>query len=83
MKNGEYISASEVSEFSFCNVAYYLDMEGYPRGTGSSERMENGRQMHSKLEPSYKRVGLGLKITVGAMVIALISLIIVFLEMIH
>lgn len=83
MKEEDYISASKVSEFSFCNVAWYLDKEGYPRGNGSSERMENGRTMHSKLEPSYRRVGTGLKITLVALMIASLSFIVLLLEMIH
>lgn len=68
------ISASEISEYEFCNVAWYMDIEGYPRGHGSRVRIENGKEMHAKLDPSFKRVSIGMKLSVILLMSALIAL---------
>ena len=72
MKEDGTLTASEISEYSFCSVAWYMDSNGYPRSPYSSRRMERGRAMHKKLEPRYKRVSIASKITVSAAVILLI-----------
>lgn len=72
MKEDGTLTASEISEYSFCSVAWYMDQNGYPRGSHSSKRLERGRTMHKKLEPSYNRVRIASKVTVTAAVILLV-----------
>lgn len=69
MRKDGTISASEVSEYSFCNVAWYMDSEGYPRSKVSSMRMENGKKMHKQLEPKYKRAGAAAKVSIFSLVV--------------
>ena len=40
-----------------------MDLEGYPRGHGSRARIDNGKELHAKLDPSFRRVCLGMKIS--------------------
>ncbi len=69
MKSDGSVSASEISQYSFCSVAWYMDDNGYPRSTYSSRRMEHGREMHEKLEPRYKRSGVVSKISLAAILV--------------
>ncbi|HKJ96562.1 MAG TPA: hypothetical protein VJ944_02330 [Thermoplasmataceae archaeon] len=75
MKDDGTLSASEISEYSFCSVAWYMDSNGYPRSTISSKRMENGRKMHKKLEPRYKRVSIAARLSIAAIVLLSIILV--------
>ncbi len=72
MKPDGTVSASEISEYSFCSVAWYMDKNGYPRSAHSSRRMEQGRRMHQKLEPKYRQVTLASKISIGGAIIVVL-----------
>lgn len=72
MKEDGTLTASEISEYSFCSVAWYMDQNGYPRGSGSSRRLEMGREMHRKLEPRYNRVSAAVKISLSSAVFLII-----------
>lgn len=74
MRSDGTLSASEISEYSFCSVAWYMDSNGYPRSTQSSQRMEKGRKMHQKLEPRYRRVSVAARISIVAIVLLSIVL---------
>jgi hypothetical protein len=50
----EFISASEISKYVFCNVSWYLDKEGAPRNPGSGIRMQRGVQSHSSLKKRHR-----------------------------
>lgn len=50
----EFISASEISKYVFCNVSWYLDREGAPRNHGSGIRMQKGVQSHSSLKKRHR-----------------------------
>lgn len=52
-RSARFISASEVSKYVFCNVAWYLDKEGAPRNRGSGVRMQKGIKSHSTLKRRY------------------------------
>jgi CRISPR/Cas system-associated exonuclease Cas4 (RecB family) len=56
------ISASEMSEFEFCNVSWYLNKEGYPRSSYSSARMQRGVEMHRRVQSGYSNSGGAIKI---------------------
>ncbi len=64
-----FVSASEISQFEFCNVAWYYQKEKYPRSRISSKRMATGRDRHRKLEKSYVSLTLMVRIMVVALVI--------------
>ena len=64
-----FVSASEISQFEFCNVAWYYQKEKYPRSRISSKRMAMGRNKHRKLEKSYVSLTLVVRIMVVALVI--------------
>ena len=64
-----YVSASEISQYEFCNVAWYYQKEKYPRSKLSSKRMAIGRDRHQKLEKSYVSLTLMVRIMVVALVI--------------
>lgn len=51
------ISASELAEFDFCSVAWYLDKEGYRRSRIASVHMTNGRTMHKRVSVTHRRAG--------------------------
>ena len=64
-----YVSTSEISQYEFCNVAWYYQKEKYPRSKLSSKRMAIGRDRHRKLEKSYVSLTLMVRIMVVALVI--------------
>ncbi len=64
-----YVSASEISQYEFCNVAWYYQKEKYPRSKFSSKRMATGRDRHRKLEKSYISLTILVRIMVAALVI--------------
>ncbi len=49
------VSASEIAEFSYCSVAWYMDKEGYRRSGYANTRMTTGRIMHRRLETRVRR----------------------------
>lgn len=55
------VSASEVAEFAFCSVAWYLDKEGYRRSGIANTRMTTGRIAHRRMETSIRRSKVGVK----------------------
>ena len=68
----DIISASEIGEYEFCSVSWYLNKEGYPRSGYSSRRMETGREMHRQVDIGYRRSNGALK----AFMIVLVLLVI-------
>ncbi|MEM3675832.1 MAG: hypothetical protein QXV22_02110 [Thermoplasmataceae archaeon] len=80
MKDRRYISASEISEYVFCNVSWYMDVNGFPRNEGSSGRLEAGNKAHRKTETvrivSHKS-GYAKVATVAALILVLIILLMV------
>lgn len=82
MRKDGTISASEVSEYSFCNVAWYMDNNGYPRSSFSSKRMEHGKKMHRQLEPQYKRASIAARVSMIAAVIFSLALILFILGLV-
>ena len=64
-----YVSASEISQYEFCNVAWYYQKEKYPRSKLSSKRMAIGRDRHRKLEKTYVSLTLMVRMMVVALVI--------------
>lgn len=70
------ISASELAEFDFCSVAWYLDKEGYRRSRISSVHMTAGRDMHRRVSTYHKRAETTTRAgLVGAIVIAVLLVI--------
>ncbi|QRF74522.1 hypothetical protein Thermo_00003 [Thermoplasmatales archaeon] len=70
----KYVSASEISQYEFCNVAWYYQKEGYPRSKISSRRMASGRESHKKVEKSYVSLTLIVRILVIALVLVIAAL---------
>ncbi len=68
-REDERISASEISEYLFCNVSWYLDKEGAPRSKHSSARMQSGVRSHAALRRNYRATGKAIYVTVGALLI--------------
>ncbi|MHB1708676.1 MAG: hypothetical protein ACYCT2_04280 [Thermoplasmataceae archaeon] len=66
-----YVSASEISQYEFCNVAWYYQKEKYPRSRISSKSMARGRDRHRKLEKSYLSITFMVRIMVVALVIVI------------
>lgn len=67
------ISASDLAEFDFCSVAWYLDKEGYRRSRISSVHMTEGRTMHKRVSTFHRRAERTMLAgVVGAVVIALL-----------
>ncbi len=56
----EYISATDISEYVFCSVAWYMDREGFPRSTKSSKRFRKGTRKHKFLLTKYAALKLGI-----------------------
>ncbi len=71
------ISASELAEFDFCSVAWYLDKEGYRRSRISSVHMTAGRDMHKSVSVFHRRAEKTvLAGVIGAVAMALLIVII-------
>ncbi len=66
-KDDDRISASEISEYLFCNVSWYLDREGAPRSGHSSARMQAGVRSHAAVRRSYRATGRAIYVTAGAL----------------
>lgn len=67
------VSASEIAEYSFCSVAWYLDKEGYRRSGVANSRMTTGRIAHRRMETRIRRSRVGAKVyLIGAMLAALV-----------
>lgn len=67
------VSASEISEYEYCSVAWYMDKNGFRRSGISSTRMLEGTQIHKSVGISYRRsISLSKIGTVGALVIGAI-----------
>ncbi len=49
------VSASEVAEYAFCSVSWYMDKEGYRRSGYANTRMTTGKIMHRRLETRVRR----------------------------
>ncbi|MCL5665288.1 MAG: hypothetical protein M1315_00395 [Candidatus Thermoplasmatota archaeon] len=63
------VSASEISEYEYCSVAWYMDKNGYRRSGVSSTRMISGTQMHRSAGITYRRSVSWSKVgTVGALI---------------
>lgn len=43
------ISASEIAEYQFCSVAWFLDRNGVPRESGSNRRLMTGYMNHQQI----------------------------------
>ncbi len=46
----QFISASDLAEYSYCSTQWYMDKMGYPRDARTNSRMVTGRQMHQELD---------------------------------
>lgn len=55
------ISASEIGEYTFCSVAWYLDREGYRRSGIANTRMTTGKIAHRRMETRIRRSRIGIK----------------------
>ena len=73
------ISASEMSEFEFCSVSWYLDKEGYPRSGFSSQRMQRGIEMHRRVHTGYSRAGGAMKLLLVIFVVILVFVLYIYL----
>ncbi len=74
----DYISATEISEYVFCSVAWYMDKEGYPRSKETSKRFKRGTRRHRFLLAKYgfiKAAIVSLVIIVAVAIIVLVGLI--------
>jgi CRISPR/Cas system-associated exonuclease Cas4 (RecB family) len=49
------VSASEVAEYSYCSVSWYMDKEGYRRSGYANSRMTTGKVMHRRLETKLNK----------------------------
>ena len=68
LDSNEYISASEISSYVFCNVSWYMDREGYPRSSFSGERMKRGSRSHATLKWRYKLTRFAAALTLVAII---------------
>ncbi|MEM0156390.1 MAG: hypothetical protein QW597_07325 [Thermoplasmataceae archaeon] len=73
-----YVSASEISEYEYCNVAWYYQKENYPRSKISSTRMSVGRARHRRVERSYNALTKILKVL--GIVLAVVIVVIIYLN---
>lgn len=72
VKEKENISASEISEYLFCNVSWYLDQEGAPRSQHSSARMNAGVKSHATVKRRYRTSEVAVYLTAGILVITVV-----------
>ncbi len=49
------VSASELSEYDFCNVSWYFTRNGYERSPAGVQRLEKGTEMHRQYEINYEK----------------------------
>ncbi|MDS0257106.1 hypothetical protein ApAK_05390 [Thermoplasmatales archaeon AK] len=80
MKDNRYISASEISEYVFCNVSWYMDVSGYPRNEGSSKRFEVGNRAHRHTETVRvvsRRSGYAKVVSVATLIVVLLLIMMV------
>ncbi|MCL4332411.1 MAG: hypothetical protein M1148_01100 [Candidatus Thermoplasmatota archaeon] len=74
----DWLAASEIAQYDFCNVSWYLNREGVPRDVASNTRLVNGRQMHARLDRNISTnrslTGLltGMAIVVSAILVVLL-----------
>jgi CRISPR/Cas system-associated exonuclease Cas4 (RecB family) len=73
----ENISASEISEYAFCNVSWQLDREGAPRSGHSSARMKAGVRSHRKVGRSYRSTGMYIY-AISALLLATVAFILYY-----
>lgn len=75
-ENAEYISASEISQYEFCNVAWAMEKAGYPRSKFSSKRMSSGKNSHKNRGKLDQRTRGAMKVGLLAMILLLVSAIV-------
>jgi CRISPR/Cas system-associated exonuclease Cas4 (RecB family) len=80
MKHGkdekDYISATDISEYIYCSVAWYLDKEGFPRSKKSSRRFRRGTRKHRFLLRKYNALKVGIVVSSIIAVVLLMVIIV-------
>lgn len=68
-----YVSASEISQYEFCNVAWAMEKQGYPHSRISSRRMYNGRESHKNRGKREHRNRAAMKLSLLLMLFLLLT----------
>ena len=68
-----YVSASEISQYEFCNVAWAMEKQGYPHSRISSKRMYNGRENHKSRGKREQRNRATMKLALFLMLFLLVT----------
>jgi hypothetical protein len=74
----EFLSASEISKYVFCNVSWFLDKEGAPRNPGTGKILQNGVHSHSTLKKRHRAAKVG---TYAVIILALVITGVIFLSL--
>ncbi len=67
------INASEISEYAFCSVAWYLDKEGYRRSGFANTRMTTGQIAHRRMETTIRRSRVGMKFYLACALVFIVA----------
>lgn len=73
------ISASDLAEFDFCSVAWYLDREGYRKSKITSMAMTKGITMHRRVSAIHRRASRSMSAGIVGIAIVLALLVATFL----
>lgn len=69
-----YVSASDISQYEYCPVQWYMDKAGYPRDSRTNTRLVNGTEMHRNLGKRTRNSSFALR---GGIILLLFSLLMI------
>ncbi|MCL4328139.1 MAG: hypothetical protein M1151_06780 [Candidatus Thermoplasmatota archaeon] len=74
MAQDDILAASEIAQYSFCNVSWYLNKEGVPRDVNSNTRLRTGQRMHASLDRKVSVFRSATAILTGAVILVSVIL---------
>ena len=73
IQDDEWLAASEIAQYAFCNVSWYLNKEGVARDRFSNARLQTGRVMHARLDRKISTYSsLSIVLTVAAVAVSIL-----------
>ncbi|MFG1519676.1 MAG: hypothetical protein AAE977_04280 [Thermoplasmataceae archaeon] len=56
-----YVSASDISQYEYCPVQWYMEKAGFPRDSRTNTRLAAGTEMHKNLGKRTRNSSFALK----------------------
>ena len=71
-----YVSASDLSQYEYCPVQWYMDKAGFPRDSRTNTRLVTGTEMHRNLGKRTRNSSFALK---GGIILLVFSVIMILM----